>query len=376
MGSSKRSFAMLANTLLLGSSFPTTIGGGGEFQISDKVGNSLKLICNTNEDFSSCIFFSPQKEKFDIGTDGGEGFSNPRVHEDSNPSRTCGIHINQVAAEDEGVWRCEVQFERINRVATANASQYVHVHGGEVVNPGQGHQLFPVAAVLSSTHMCIGCSGGPAKFCIDSNVSTLCHSKHFADKAPWIAVRFSEPVTVTGVEFVNAKAYWDRVGPVEVRVTNTLPKDGTTMFSDGELFGNFKPGNNNRLEGNPVKGKVVLVQRLPGQYPNDVLIMEEIRVFGFTEGHQLFPVAAVLSSTHMCIGCSGGPAKFCIDSDISTLCHSKHFADKAPWIAVRFSEPVTVTGVEFVNAKAYWDRVGPVEVRVTNTLPKDGTTMF
>merc|ERR1712142_480429 len=282
MGSSKRSFAMLANTLLLGSSFPTTIGGGGEFQISDKVGNSLKLICNTNEDFSSCIFFSPQKEKFDIGTDGGEGFSNPRVHEDSNPSRTCGIHINQVAAEDEGVWRCEVQFERINGVATANASQYVHVHGGEVVNPGQGHQLFPVAAVLSSTHMCIGCSGGPAEFCIDSDISTLCHSKHLADKAPWIAVRFSEPVTVTGVEFVNAKAYWDRVGPVEVRVTNTLPKDGTTMFSDGELFGNFQPGNNNRLEGNPVKGKVVLVQRLPGQYPNDVLIMEEIRVFGFT----------------------------------------------------------------------------------------------
>merc|ERR1712142_654160 len=358
MGSSKRSFAMLANTLLLGSSFPTTIGGGGEFRISVKVGNSLKLICNTNEDFSSCIFFSPQKEKFDIGTDGGEGFSNPRVHEDSNPSRTCGIHINQVTAEDEGVWRCEVQFERINGVGTANASQYVHVHGGEVVNPGDlcveeartdlngndvdkisnipspkacacacrdnpecsfytwsgrgnwcflknsdkgrkgshdqahsgnkhcckgtGHQLFPVAAVLSSTHMCIGCSGGPAKFCIDSDISTLCHSKHFADKAPWIAVRFSEPVTVTGVEFVNAKAYWDRVGPVEVKVTNTLPKDGTTMFSDGELFGNFKPGNNNRLEGNPVKGKVVLVQRLPGQYPNDVLIMEEIRVFGFT----------------------------------------------------------------------------------------------
>merc|ERR1712142_812110 len=364
MGSSKMSFAMLAKILLLGSSFPTTIGGGGEFRISVKVGNSLKLICNTNEDFSSCIFFSPQKEKFDIGTDGGEGFSNPRVrmmvHEDSNPSRTCGIHINQVAAEDEGVWRCEVQFERLNGVATANASQYVHVHGGEVVNPGdlcveeartdlngndvdkisnipspkacacacrdnpecsfytwsgrgnwcflknsdkgrkgshyqahsgnkhcckgtgQGHQLFPVAAVLSSTHMCIGCSGGPAEFCIDSDISTLCHSKHLADKAPWIAVRFSEPVTVTGVEFVNAKAYWDRVGPVEVRVTNTLPKDGTTMFSDGELFGNFQPGNNNRLEGNPVKGKVVLVQRLPGQYPNDVLIMEEIRVFGFT----------------------------------------------------------------------------------------------
>merc|ERR1712142_571128 len=140
MGSSKRSFAMLANTLLLGSSFPTTIGGGGEFRISVKVGNSLKLICNTNEDFSSCIFFSPQKEKFDIGTDGGEGFSNPRVrmmvHKDSNPSRTCGIHINQVTAEDEGVWRCEVQFERINGVGTANASQYVHVHGGEVVNPG------------------------------------------------------------------------------------------------------------------------------------------------------------------------------------------------------------------------------------------------
>ena len=86
---------------------------------------------------------------------------------------------------------------------------------------------------------------------------------------------------MTAVEFVNAKSSWDRVGPVEVRVTNTLPIDGSAMFSAGEFFGSFKPGNGDKLEGTPRQGKIVLIQRHPGKVPNDVFIMQEIRVFGF-----------------------------------------------------------------------------------------------
>ena len=100
--------------------------------------------------------------------------------------------------------------------------------------------MFPVDATQSSTHTCGGCSGGPAKFCIDSNLTTICHTQHHVDKAPWVALHFAASTTVTVIELVNSQ--WDRVGTVEVRVTNSLPTDASTMFSGGELFGSYTPG--------------------------------------------------------------------------------------------------------------------------------------
>ena len=138
--------------------------------------------------------------------------------------------------------------------------------------------MIPVDAVQSSTHTCVGCSAGPARFCIDSNHSTICHTLHHVDNAPWVALSFKVSITVTAVEIVNSQ--WDRVGNVEVRVTNTLPTDGSTMFSGGHLFGSYIAGNK-RLEATPRQGMFVLVQRHPGQFPNDVLITEDRKFFGF-----------------------------------------------------------------------------------------------
>jgi len=139
-----------------------------------------------------------------------------------------------------------------------------------------------VDAFQSSTHICSEPAAcGPANFCIDSDTTTICHTRHFPDeiRAPWVAIDFAFSISVTAVEIENH--HWDRVGAVEVRVTNTLPTDDTTMFSGGELFGIYTPGTV-RLEEAPKQGRFVLIQRHPGQYPNDVLFMDEIRVFGFS----------------------------------------------------------------------------------------------
>ena len=147
-----------------------------------------------------------------------------------------------------------------------------------------GHQLFPVDAVQSSTHACSRpeiC--GPAKFCIDSNIKTFCHTAHNNDKFPWIALKFLKPVLVTSVELESGEM--DRLGGVEVRITDTLPVDDNTKFTGGELFGSFTGSvaeNIVSLRNKPTQGTFVVVQRDQGQHPNNVLIINEIRVFGTT----------------------------------------------------------------------------------------------
>jgi len=70
---------------------------------------------------------------------------------------------------------------------------------------------------------------------------------------------------------------------VDVRITESLPTDGKTMFSGGELFGRFSgPGTTGgvvTLEETPKQGTYVLIQRNKGQFPNEVLIVSDIRVF-------------------------------------------------------------------------------------------------
>ena len=95
---------------------------------------------------------------------------------------------------------------------------------------------------------------------------------------------FSDSVTVTDIELEISRGKRDRVGNVEVRITNCLPTDGNTKFTCGEFFGNFSgpdtPGRFVSLSNKPTQGRFVLVQRDQGEYPNNVLIMEDIRVFG------------------------------------------------------------------------------------------------
>ena len=90
-----------------------------------------------------------------------------------------------------------------------------------------------------------------------------------------------------------------RVGTVEVRITDTMPGDGNTNYwgqqTGGELFGTFTGSDAETLvslRNNPTKGTVVIVQRDQGKHPNNVIIMNEIRVFG-TKGKCYF-------SFHIC----------------------------------------------------------------------------
>jgi len=140
-----------------------------------------------------------------------------------------------------------------------------------------GNQLLPTEVFQSSTHPCSKpdiC--GAAQRCIDSNITTFCHTK--TDDAPWFALNFSVPVVVTKVDIYSAS--WARVGDLEVRVTNTLPTDGSTVFSGGELFGIY-PSHERNFEGTPQRGMYVVLQRNSGQLPKDSLIMNEIWVFGY-----------------------------------------------------------------------------------------------
>jgi len=158
---------------------------------------------------------------------------------------------------------------------------YEHEDLDTMVN---GEQLFPVDAVQSSTHACSTpeiC--GPAEFCIDSKIETFCHTAHNNDKFPWIALRFSKPVLVTSVELEGYS--WDRHGAVEVRITDTLPVDGNTKFTGGELFGSFTGSDAEQLvslRNKPTQGTFVVVQRDQGKHPNNILVVNEIRVFGRT----------------------------------------------------------------------------------------------
>merc|ERR1719206_48905 len=146
-------------------------------------------------------------------------------------------------------------------------------------------QVTPVDVHISSSHTCSTgrCGPGKAKYCADDVGTTICHTRHGADNFPWIALEFSAPVQVTKVEILNAQSQWERIGTVDVRITESLPTDGQTMFSDGELFGSFTgPGTTGgvvTLEETPKQGTFVLLQRNKGQHPNEVLIVSDIRVF-------------------------------------------------------------------------------------------------
>merc|ERR1719206_629037 len=146
-------------------------------------------------------------------------------------------------------------------------------------------QVTPVDVKISSSHTCSTgqCGPGKAEYCADDVATTICHTRHGADNFPWIALEFSAPVQVTKVEILNAQSQWERIGTVDVRFTESLPTDGQTMFSDGELFGSFTgPGTTGgvvTLEETPKQGTFVLLQRNKGQHPNEVLIVSDIRVF-------------------------------------------------------------------------------------------------
>eukprot|EP00090_Calanus_glacialis_P024685 TRINITY_DN38360_c0_g1_i1.p1 TRINITY_DN38360_c0_g1~~TRINITY_DN38360_c0_g1_i1.p1 ORF type:complete len:190 (-),score=29.70 TRINITY_DN38360_c0_g1_i1:24-593(-) len=149
-------------------------------------------------------------------------------------------------------------------------------------------QLLPVDVKSSSTHPCSQpTTCGAAKFCSDSDLDTRCHTAHGAsEEAPWVALVFIDPVWVEKVELVNVRTDKHNAGRlrnVEVRITNTLPTNGRSMFSGGLVLGNFSgPATSDQfvvMEGTPKKGKIVLVQ----MKHKEPLHLREIRVFGLSK---------------------------------------------------------------------------------------------
>jgi hypothetical protein len=75
----------------------------------------------------------------------------------------------------------------------------------------------------------------------------LCHTKN--ENAPWLALEFDCPVDVKSATIYNRESCCgERFSNAEVRVTDTLPTDGTEMFTGGQLLGSFKgPGTNGQV---------------------------------------------------------------------------------------------------------------------------------
>jgi hypothetical protein len=92
-----------------------------------------------------------------------------------------------------------------------------------------------------------------ASNCINGDTSgnelttNMCHTK--SENAPWLALEFDLPVDVKSVTIYNRKdCCGGRFSNAEVRVTDTLPTDGSQMFTGGRLLGSFQgPGTDGQI---------------------------------------------------------------------------------------------------------------------------------
>ena len=99
--------------------------------------------------------------------------------------------------------------------------------------------------------------------CINGDTAgNMCHSD--LENAPWLAIDFGKEVDVQMVTIFNRKdCCGDRFRNAKVRVTDTLPTDGTTMFAGGELL--------NTYDGPAANGEEIQIKGekdLRGRYPS------------------------------------------------------------------------------------------------------------
>ena len=163
-------------------------------------------------------------------------------------------------------------------------------------------QLIPITASMSSTHtrykaeLCInGKDDGVEQ---DKKNPDMCASKQ--DPVPWIALDFGDGVQVSvgKVLIVNRRdCCHARTRNVEVRLSNQLPSDGKSIFTDGQLLGTFKgpatKGQKIEIKAaggwEQMKGRYLIVQMdHTGNFykgrKGGILNLKEVTAFGTTEG--------------------------------------------------------------------------------------------
>ena len=112
--------------------------------------------------------------------------------------------------------------------------------------------------------------------------SNLCQTDQ-NENAPWLALKFPEPVKVARVDIYNRgddRTTFSRLKNVEVRLTDELPPSGDQMFTGGQLLGTFEgPGTKGqiiKMEGPAKTGRYVLIQ----MNNRDCLNLHEVEAFG------------------------------------------------------------------------------------------------
>ena len=120
--------------------------------------------------------------------------------------------------------------------------------------------------------------------------SNLCQTDQ-NENAPWLALKFPEPVKVARVDIYNrgdSLSNAQRLKNVEVRLTDELPPSGDQMYTGGQLLGTFAgPGTNGQIvkvEGTARTGRYVLIQ----MNNRGSLNLHEVEAFGVGETTLVF----------------------------------------------------------------------------------------
>ena len=158
-------------------------------------------------------------------------------------------------------------------------------------------ELKPATASMSSTH-----TKYKAEHCINGKDDgkeygtpnpDMCSTQDNrkgkkADPAPWFAIDYGDQVSVGKVVIANRfTCCGARTAKVEVRLSNELPTDGKSMFTGGQLLGEFAgPGKNKQKieieseEGWEGKvGRYLIIQMDKTDKP-DALNLKEVTAFG------------------------------------------------------------------------------------------------
>ena len=145
-------------------------------------------------------------------------------------------------------------------------------------------KLEPIKSYISTLHRC---HLGPEK-CFDGNNATICKSQN--EDAPWLAFEFQAQIFVSSVVIYNPPEFGNRTANVEVRVTDTLPAIGETMFTDGHLIGKFtgpgKDGEAISIETDQSRsGRYLLIQMDKRGFAGSLRFLNllDLEVFGSSE---------------------------------------------------------------------------------------------